>query len=115
MIVNYSTYLLTKCFIEWNIFEPMTIIFNEDLCVPKCDTCKRTLEFLPYRIVNIRDKNFKNRVLYFHYFFPCWDMDYLMQAYDGCKIISAGFSFDSEVLEKPLLVRNMEKNTDLWI
>lgn len=93
----------------------MTIIMEEDEIMPICSTCHSLIEFTPYRTVVIEDNYLHSRTLNFHYFFPCWDVDYLLQLYEECKIISAGFSCDPEILKKPLIVRNMEKNSDLWI
>lgn len=83
--------------------------------MPICNTCKSQIDFLPYRTVTIKNHNFRIKELYFHYFFPCWDMNYFMQSHEDCRIVSVGFSCAAKILEKPLIIRNMEKNLDLWI
>ena len=92
----------------------MTIIIHEENEVPVCYTCKREIEFLPCRIVNLEDNDYNFNSVYFHYFFPCWDPDYFIQTFGKCVIVSSGFICDEQILEKPLIVKNLEKNMDLW-
>ena len=91
------------------------IFVDETDIMPVCDTCKSQIEFLPLREVLIEDCNFKKKMLYFHYFFPCWDFQYFINSYPEQKIISSGFLWGSEILEKPYMIKNIENNLDLWI
>lgn len=95
--------------------EPMKVHKDESLqYMPICDTCLSKIEFLPYRIASIADKSDIPKVLHFHYFYPCWDLDLFFQRFVDHKIISLAFSYDEKILEKPLIIRNMKHNLDLW-
>jgi len=85
---------------------------GEDM--PICDTCMSKIDSTPYRIVSLADGTDIPKVCHFHYFYPCWDLDLFFQRYTDNQIISVGFSCDREILEKPLIVRNMKQNLDLW-
>ncbi len=82
--------------------------------MPVCDTCLSKIDFLPYRIVSVADKTDIPKVLHFHYFYPCWDIDYFFQKFIDHKIISLAFSYDENILKTPLIVRNIKNNLDLW-
>lgn len=82
--------------------------------MPICETCRSKIEFLPYRIVSLADHEDIPKVLHFHYFYPCWDLDLLFQRFIDHKIISLAFSCDEKILENPLIIRNMKNNPDLW-
>ena len=93
------------------LFEP-----SENICEKQiCATCNCKIQDSFSRIVNIIDMPGNLTVLYYHYFFPCWDFDLICQTFPNYKIDSAGFSFDSEVLPDPKKLRNMKKNMDLWV
>ncbi len=82
--------------------------------MPICDTCLSQIDFLPYRIVRVADKTDIPKLLHFHYFYPCWDIDYFFQKFIDHKIMSLAFSYDEKILDTPLIVRNIKNNLDLW-
>ena len=90
----------------------MTRTTKEEL--PQCATCKREIEFLPFREVSVREKNHEKK-LNFHYFFPCWDAHSFFQIHSFDKIISAGFTVEKETIKNPTVLRNLKNNLDLWI
>jgi len=49
----------------------------------------------------------------FHYFFPCWDMDFISSKYNDHKIIKRGFSCD-EHLVNPKLIQELQQGFDFW-
>ena len=80
-----------------------------------CETCKSPIDNYPSRFLIVKDKIFeKHKILNFHYFFPCWDVDYVLQNLSGCEIIKAGFYCDESILKNPKTVVNMKKNLSLW-
>jgi len=82
--------------------------------MPICDTCLEQIDYLPYRIVSLADKTDIPKMRYFHYFYPCWDLNLFFQRYTDSQIISVAFSCDVNILENPRIVRNMKQNLDLW-
>lgn len=77
-------------------------------------TCKTRIEFLPYRIVTLEQDNSEIKVLQFHYFAPCWDLDEFFANHVNEKIVSLAYSYDNEILKKPMILRNIKNNFDLW-
>ncbi|QUC64237.1 hypothetical protein NsoK4_07280 [Nitrosopumilus sp. K4] len=92
----------------------MIILNKENEDMPVCDTCKRQIEFLPYRIVTVEDNDMRIWVLHFHYFFPCWDLDYFFQNHANDKIVAMAYSCDADIIKNPMVVRNYKQNMDLW-
>jgi len=81
---------------------------------PTCCTCKTQIENLPFRFLIVED-NFKNEsVLGFHYFYPCWDVNYISSNLTGLKILKAGFCYDENILKSPSKIKNIKRNVDLW-
>ena len=93
----------------------MTVIIEKNETMPICTTCKRQIEFLPYRIVTLEDKNSHIHVLHFHYFAPCWDIDDFFQFHVNERIVSLAYSYDEKILKQPMILKNLERNLDLWI
>jgi hypothetical protein len=80
-----------------------------------CFTCHSSIDELPHRFVIVKDKIFKkHKKISFHYFFPCWDIDYICQNLGEYEIFKAGFHCDESILKNPKAVNNMRKNADLW-
>jgi len=82
---------------------------------PICFTCHSSIGELTSRFVIVTDKVFKkHKMLYFHYFFPCWDIDYVCKNLGEYEIFKAGFHCDASILKNPKAANNMKKNGDLW-
>jgi hypothetical protein len=56
----------------------------------------------------------KHELLSFHYFFPCWDVNYICQNLIECEIFKAGFSCDTSIKKNPKALENLRRNDDLW-
>ncbi len=114
---NHYTTLYTNPFV---IFFPsffMSITATQNLVLeipPVCYTCKSSIHDLPYRFLIVKDRYTKQKFLPFHYFFPCWDVNYVCQNLEDNEIFKAGFCCDATVLKNPKLVNNLRKNDDLW-
>ena len=81
---------------------------------PTCHTCKTRIENLPFRFLIVHD-DFKNEsLLEFHYFYPCWDVNYICNNLPGLKIVKAGFCYDDYILKNPKKINNIKRNVDLW-
>ena len=79
-----------------------------------CNTCMKGIEFLPIREVMMKNQVDKILNLHFHYFFPCWDFEYLCQKYPEYDLVKVGFIYDSDCLTANI-IKNIRKNEDLWI
>jgi len=81
---------------------------------PVCSTCKSFIDDPTYRFLIVKDKNMKQKLLSFHYFFPCWDVHYVCENLVQDDIVKAGFSCDGSILKNPKAIDNLRKNPDLW-
>jgi len=79
-----------------------------------CHTCKAPIYDLPYRFLVVKNQQNKHQMISFHYFFPCWDVDFVCQNLMGLKIAKAGFICDSSIKKNSKMVSNYRKNLDLW-
>jgi len=76
-----------------------------------CSTCKKEITDIA-RILIMRDRDGGPRLLSFHYFFPCWDMELLCQQYPNLRIDKLGFSFPENMPIKENSMKNMLENLD---
>jgi hypothetical protein len=79
-----------------------------------CDTCKEEIPDIS-RVLLMRDKDGGPRLLCFHYFFPCWDMELLVQRYPNLKIDKVTFSVPENILMKQSSIEDLQRNHNLWI
>ena len=81
---------------------------------PACSTCKSFIDDPIPRFLIVKDKNMKQKILSFHYFFPCWDVHYVCENLVQDDIVKAGFSCNESILNNPKHIENLRKNPDLW-
>jgi len=81
---------------------------------PICNTCKSHIDDQTYRFLIVKNQFVKHEVLSYHYFFPCWDIDYVFQNLVGYEIFKAGFSCEASIKKNSKLVDNLRRNEDLW-
>jgi len=81
---------------------------------PKCHTCKTQIENLPFRFLIVSDLFQNESILGFHYFYPCWDVNYICHNLPEMKILKAGFCYDENILKSPDKIKNLKRNLDLW-
>ncbi len=86
-------------------------IIHDDII---CDNCLKKIEFLPARIVTMKNWKGETKNLHFHYFFPCWDFEYLCQRFPEYDLVNMGFIYDSDFLSSKI-IKNLRKNEDLWV
>ena len=79
-----------------------------------CDTCLKNIEFLPARMVTMRNWHGRTMNLHFHYFFPCWDFEHLCQRFPEFDLVNMGFIYDSDNLTTRI-IKNLKRNEDLWV
>jgi len=79
-----------------------------------CSTCKVEIPDIS-RVLLMRDIDGGPRLLCFHYFFPCWDMELLCQQYPNLVIDRIGFSFPENIKMKQSSIEDLQRNQDLWI
>jgi len=91
------------------------LIFKENLQSNHfCGVCLTEINDSIHRIVIFQDKEKNPIVKRFHYFFPCWDLDYMCQNYMGYKIAKLAFSCEKTILNNHKQVRNLQRNLSLW-
>ena len=78
-----------------------------------CDTCKVEIPDIS-RVLLMRDIDGGPRLLCFHYFFPCWDMELLCQQYPNLVIDKIGFSIPRNYDMKESSIKDLQSNTELW-
>ncbi len=78
-----------------------------------CDTCKVEIPDIS-RVLLMRDIDGGPRLLCFHYFFPCWDMELLCQQYPNLVIDKIGFSIPKNYDMKESSIKYLQANTELW-
>ena len=79
-----------------------------------CDTCKEVIPDIS-RVLIMRDVDGGPRLLCFHFFFPCWDMELLCQQYPNFVIDRIGFSFPENISMKESSIKDLQENQELWI
>jgi hypothetical protein len=78
-----------------------------------CSTCKEEVIDIS-RVLIMRDKDDGPRLLFFHYFFPCWDMDLLCQKYPNLVIDRLGYSFPENLKISESFVKDLKQNLKFW-
>ncbi len=78
-----------------------------------CSTCKQEIPDIS-RVLLIRDIDDGPRLLCFHYFFPCWDMELFCQQYPNFIIDMAGFSIPEDIVMKESSIKDLQTNTEIW-
>ena len=79
-----------------------------------CDTCKEKIPDIS-RVLLMRDIDGGPRLLCYHFFFPCWDMELLCQQYPNLIIDRIGFSFPENLVMSKSSIKKIQKNQELWI
>ena len=78
-----------------------------------CCTCKEEVTDIS-RVLIMCDKDGGPRLLFSHYFFPCWDMDLLCQKYPNLVIDRLGFSFPENLKISESSVKDLKQNIKFW-
>ena len=107
----------SKCPIETSFQTSQHGLIFEEISTknPVCNVCLREMDESVYRIIIFQDKGKNLKVKKFHFFFPCWDIDYICQKYLDCKIVNLGFSCEKSILKNHKKVRNLQRNLSLWV
>ena len=79
-----------------------------------CDTCNNEIGVNISRILLLRDRDGGPRLLCFHFFFPCWDFELLIQKYSKFVIERTGFSVPERIPLKEKSIKEMQNNLDFW-
>ena len=80
-----------------------------------CATCNEEIDYEISRVMLMRDKDGGPRLLCFHFFFPCWDFELLIQKYPHLVIDHAGFSIPENIRMKESSIKDLQKNLEFWI
>lgn len=79
-----------------------------------CDTCSQEIGSNISRTLVMCDKDGGPRFLCFHFFFPCWDFQLLVQKYPNLIIDKTGFSIPETIPLKIKSIKDMQNNLDFW-
>ncbi len=79
-----------------------------------CATCNEEIDYEISRVLLMSDKDGGPRLLCFHFFFPCWDFELLIQKYPCLVIDHAGFSIPENIRMKESSIRDLQKNLEFW-
>ena len=91
------------------------LIFEDTIQkVHVCSVCQHEMDDSIHRIVYFGEPKKTLFARRFHFFFPCWDMEFIAQSYIDQKIISAGFSCEKKILDDPDGVKSLQRNFSLW-
>ena len=63
----------------------------------------------------MRDRDWGPQLLFFHFFFPCWDVKLLCQQYSNLEIDRVGFSFPENLGMSESSIKKLQTNYELWI
>jgi len=80
-----------------------------------CATCNEEIDYEISRVMLMRDKDGGPRLLCFHFFFPCWDFELLIQKYPYLVIDHAGFSIPENISMQESSIKDLQKNLEFWI
>jgi len=78
-----------------------------------CHTCKQEISGIS-RVMIMRDRDFGPRLLCFHFFYPCWDMELLCQQFPNLKIDQIGFSFPDSLMISEESINKIQTCQELW-
>ena len=92
--------------------ETVTIQYDSEKHV--CSTCKEKIVDISRDLI-MNDIDGGARLLCFHFFYPCWDMDLLRQQYPNLRIHRVGFSFPENIIISESFIKKMQKNQEFWI
>ena len=90
------------------------VLEEKVVSTPVCSVCNCEIEESIHRILIMQDKDKNPVVKRFHFFFPCWDLDYLAQNYADYKIVKGGFSCDYSLKDNTKLIKSLQKNQSFW-
>jgi hypothetical protein len=79
-----------------------------------CSTCKVEITDIS-RVLIMRDKDGGPRLLCYHFFYPCWDMELLCQQYSNLVIDKVGFSIPENMSLKQRSLEDLQRNHEFWI
>jgi hypothetical protein len=108
-----------------NYYEDLVSHFTKKSNNHKCDilvhgkqitlTVEKGTKRISSRVLIMRDKDGGPRLLCFHFFYPCWDMELLCQQYPNLVIEKTSFSIPENMSLKPSSIESLQTNQDLWI
>ena len=78
-----------------------------------CSTCKKEIPDIS-RVLLMRDKDLGPHLLFFHFFYPCWDMELLCQQHPNLTIDQIGFSFPEGMKISEDSIHKIKSCPDLW-
>lgn len=81
----------------------------------ECDTCKEEIGYNISKILILENKDGGRKFLSFHFFFPCWDIDFLCQKYPNMTIDRMGFSFPQDMTISKNSISKIKKNLEYWV
>lgn len=78
-----------------------------------CNTCIKEIVDIS-RILIMRDKDLGPHLMFFHFFYPCWDWELLCQQFPNLKIDQVGFSFPESMDMSEDSIQKLKSRLELW-
>jgi hypothetical protein len=78
-----------------------------------CSTCKEDISDIS-RVLIMRDKDGGPQLLCYHFFFPCWDVEFLFQQYPNLIIDRVGFSIPENLVMSESSIKKIQENQEFW-
>ena len=80
-----------------------------------CDTCHKEITNDLCRFMILSDLDYNPRVLFFHLFSPCWDIEKFFQKYPNLEIVKVGYDADKKIYNNPKFVKQLKSDLKLWL
>ena len=80
-----------------------------------CDTCKSEITDDLCRFFVLDDRDHNPRVVFFHWFFPCWSIEEFFHKYSNFKIIKTGCDVDEKIYKNSKFKKQLESDLTLWL
>ena len=80
-----------------------------------CDSCDTNIESEISRVLILCDLDGGPRLVFTHFFAPCWNLGKLLKKYGNFRIEKMSFSFPENMSMKDESIRKMQTKFDFWI
>ena len=79
-----------------------------------CSTCHKKIDHIS-RVLILRDRDGEPCVFFYHFFFPCWNLEQFCQQHPKLCIDRVGFSFPQDLKINLNSIQEMKKNLQFWV
>ena len=80
-----------------------------------CDSCGTNIDSEISRVLILSDLDGGPRLVFTHFFAPCWNLGNLLKKYENMQIEKMSFSFPENMSMKNESIRKMQTKFDFWV